>query len=149
MSAEKTYILLEFLISVISVPSFSWKWLFVSCTLSMMLITSFLKCSNWAHHGEWCLDLNPKDVLVSFSLLLPFKKKCAFHCMPLITLSIFSINVSWHELEFFLKELLQFSFSMICWIYKQCSTNNVIISGAYKIPNDKLLQFNSSTQYVK
>ena len=98
---KKTFILLEFLISVISVPSFSWKWLFGSWTLSMMLITSFLKCSNSVHHGEWYLDLNPKDVLVLFPLLLPFKKKCVFHCMPSITLSSFSINVSWHELEFF------------------------------------------------
>ena len=64
----------------------------------MMLIGSFLKCSSSVHGGGWYLDLNTKDVLVSFSLLSLLKKKCAFHRILLITLSIFSINASWYDI---------------------------------------------------
>ena len=42
----------------------------------MMLIRSFSKRSSSVHGGRGDLDLNPKDVLVLFSLLSPFKKKC-------------------------------------------------------------------------
>ena len=42
----------------------------------MMLRRPFSKCSSLVHGDGWYLDLNPKDVLVLFSLLSPFKKKC-------------------------------------------------------------------------
>ena len=74
----------------------------------MMLIRSFHKCSSSVHGGGWYLDFNSRDLLVLFSLISPFKKECAFHRIPLIALSSFSIIASWYDVfvgvGIFLKE---------------------------------------------
>ena len=116
-----------------------WNLLFMFLILMDFIMSSrsFLNASSSLICAGQFFDLKPKDSL-SHSITLLLMKKCAFHRICLITLSILSKRFNWYDdfdgIGIFFKDWLKFIFSI--FIHTKASAL-LKISGALC----KLLQF--------